>query len=53
MKIDEIEDLNNMFEQLNSDESAERISNYLGHLNNKNIYDYDDSIEEICLEILA
>ncbi|MFL2130795.1 hypothetical protein [Ruoffia sp. FAM 20858] len=52
-KIDEIEELANMFEKLKSDEDAEGIDSSLIHLNYKNIYDYDDSIEEINLELLS
>ena len=52
-KLDEIEDLNKMFGQLNSGKPAENIRNGLNHLNHVNMYNYDDAIEEISLAILA
>lgn len=53
-KIDEIEELANMLNQLKEkDVNIAQVRNHVYQLNHKNMYSYDNEIEEINLEILA
>lgn len=53
-KLDEVEELKNMLEQMrDTGEVLTEGRSYIDHLNHVNVYNYDNSIEEINLEILA
>lgn len=51
-KLDEIEEIYNMLDQLNSGKATADTGSSLIHLNYENMYNYDDAIEEIHSEIL-
>lgn len=51
-KIDEIEELANMLNQLKEkDVNIAQVRNHVHQLNHKNVYSYDNAIEEIYLEM--